>query len=73
MGVSVLFKSFAIVIVGGLGHVPGAVVAALLIGTLESFVGGFTSLSMQDGVAFLAMIAILWLRPSGLFGKGVRV
>ena len=73
MGIPILFKSFAIVIVGGLGHIPGAVVAALLIGTLESFVGGFSSLSMQDGVAFLAMIAILWLRPSGLFGKGVRV
>lgn len=73
MGIPILFKSFAIVIVGGLGHIPGAVVAALLIGTLESFVGGFSSLSMQDGVAFLAMIAILWLRPAGLFGKGVRV
>lgn len=73
MGIPILFKAFAIVIVGGLGHIPGAVVAALIIGMIESFVGGFGSLTLQDGVAFVAMIVILCLRPSGLFGKGVRV
>lgn len=73
MGVPILFKSFAIVIIGGLGHMPGAVLAGLLIGVTESFVGGFGSPAMQDAVVFLAMIAILLVRPEGLFGKGVRV
>lgn len=73
MGIPVLFKAFAIVIIGGLGHIPGAVLAGLVIGVLESFVGGFGSLAAQDAVAFVAMIAILMLRPEGLFGKGVRV
>jgi branched-chain amino acid transport system permease protein len=73
MGMPILFKAFAIVIIGGLGHVPGAVAAGLLIGTLESFAGGFGSISLQDAVAFIAMIFILWFKPEGLFGKGVRV
>jgi branched-chain amino acid transport system permease protein len=73
MGMPVLFKAFAIVIIGGLGHIPGAVAAGLIIGVTESLVGGYGSIVMQDAVAFLAMIAILMARPEGLFGKGVRV
>jgi branched-chain amino acid transport system permease protein len=73
MGIPILFKAFAIVIIGGLGHIPGAVLAAVLIGVTESLVGGFGSVALQDAVAFLAMIAILMARPEGLFGKGVRV
>lgn len=73
MGIPILFKAFAIVIIGGLGHIPGAVIAGILIGTIESLVGGFSTTAIQDAVAFLAMIAILMARPEGLFGKGVRV
>lgn len=73
MGIPILFKAFAIVIIGGLGHIPGAVLAGLFIGVLESFVGGFVSLAAQDAIAFVAMICILMIRPEGLFGKGVRV
>lgn len=73
MGIPILFKAFAIVIIGGLGHIPGAVLAAVLIGVTESLVGGFGSVALQDAVAFFAMIAILMARPEGLFGKGVRV
>ena len=73
MGIPILFKAFAIVIIGGLGHIPGAVLAAVLIGVTESVVGGFGPVALQDAVAFLAMIAILMARPEGLFGKGVRV
>lgn len=73
MGAPVLFKAFAIVIIGGLGHLPGAVVASLIIGVSESLAGGLGSASMQDGAVFLVMIAMLQFRPMGLFGKGVRI
>lgn len=73
MGIPILFKAFAIVIIGGLGHIPGAVLAAVLIGVIESLVGGFGPVALQDAVAFLAMVTILMARPEGLFGKGVRV
>jgi len=43
------------------------------LGVLESFVGGFFPLVMVDALAFTSMIAILLLRPQGLFGRGVRV
>jgi branched-chain amino acid transport system permease protein len=73
MGGPVLFKAFAIVIIGGLGHLPGAVVASLIVGVAESLAGGFGSAATQSAVVFLLMIAMLQFRPSGLFGRGARI
>jgi branched-chain amino acid transport system permease protein len=73
MGAPVLFKAFAIVIIGGLGHLPGAVIASLIIGVSESLAGGLGSASMQDAAVFVVMIAMLQFRPLGLFGKGARI
>ena len=73
MGFSFVFKAFAIIIIGGLGNVAGAAMAAVMLGVIESFAGGLLPLAMTDAVAFVAMIAVLLLRPQGLFGRGVRV
>jgi branched-chain amino acid transport system permease protein len=73
MGFSFVFKAFAIIILGGLGNVAGAALTALALGILESLVGGFLPLVMVDALVFVAMIAVLLLRPQGLFGRGVRV
>ena len=73
MGFSFVFKAFAIIIIGGLGNISGAAIAAVALGILESVAGGFLPLVMADALAFIAMIAILLLRPQGLFGRGVRV
>ena len=73
MGFSFVFKAFAIIIIGGLGNVSGAAIAAVMLGVLESLAGGFLPLAMVDALAFVAMIAVLLLRPQGLFGRGVRV
>ncbi|RYF77000.1 MAG: branched-chain amino acid ABC transporter permease [Comamonadaceae bacterium] len=73
MGFSFVFKAFAIIIIGGLGNVSGAAMAAVALGVLESFIGGFLPTVMVDGLAFAAMILILLIRPQGLFGRGVRV
>ncbi|HEX9329308.1 MAG TPA: branched-chain amino acid ABC transporter permease [Reyranella sp.] len=73
MGFGFVFKAFAIIIIGGLGNVAGAAIAAVALGVLESFVGGVLPLVMVDALAFVSMIAILLLRPQGLFGRGVRV
>jgi len=73
MGFAFVFKAFAIIIIGGLGNVSGAAIAALLLGILESFSGGLLPLAMTDAVAFVAMIVVLLVRPQGLFGRGVRV
>ncbi len=73
MGFSFIFKAFAIIIIGGLGNVSGAAVAAIMLGVLESLIGGFLPQAMVDGLAFASMILILLIRPQGLFGRGVRV
>ncbi len=73
MGFSFVFKAFAIIIIGGLGNIAGAAIAAVALGLLESAIGSVFPLVMVDALAFVSMIVILLLRPQGLFGRGVRV
>jgi branched-chain amino acid transport system permease protein len=73
MGFSFVFKAFAIIIIGVLGNVSGAAIAAITLGLLESLAAGFLPQVMVDGLAFSAMIVVLLVRPQGLFGRGVRV
>jgi branched-chain amino acid transport system permease protein len=56
-------------VLGGIGNVPGAVVGGLVIGIVESFVGGSSFSNYRDAIAFVILIVILLFRPSGLFGK----
>lgn len=73
MGTDVVFKSFAVVIIGGMGNIAGSVIAGLLLGLAESFAGGLINTAVRDGIGFSLMILMLLLRPQGLFGKTVRV
>ncbi|CAH1692813.1 Branched-chain amino acid ABC transporter permease [Hyphomicrobiales bacterium] len=73
MGFAFIFKAFAIVTIGGLGNFGGTIVAALMIGMLESFAGTLGSLVMADTLSFAFMILILLFKPEGLFGRGVRI
>jgi branched-chain amino acid transport system permease protein len=62
-------RAFAIVVLGGMGSIPGMVIAALLIGVVESFVSSFAGPSWAPAVAFGALLFTLAVRPSGLFGR----
>lgn len=73
MGASFIFKAFALVIIGGMGNVNGTLVAAIALGVLESVVGGYAPLVVVDAMAFICMLAILLIRPEGIFGRGVRI
>ncbi len=68
MGGAPLLKSFVIVIFGGLGSVPGAIMGGLLIGLIETFAGAYISYAFKDVLTFLIMIAVLLFRPAGLLG-----
>ncbi len=68
MGELPLLKSFVIVIFGGLGSVPGAIVGGLLIGLVETFAGAYISFAFKDVFTFLIMVAMLLVWPRGLFG-----
>jgi branched-chain amino acid transport system permease protein len=71
MGLYVGLKAFVAAVIGGIGHVPGAVVGALLLGLIEEFVVGYTASSWRDAVAFGFLIIVLLVRPEGLFGRMV--
>lgn len=69
MGTSVGLKSFAAAVLGGMGSVPGAMVGGLLIGLLETLFAAYISSGYRDIVAFIILIGVLIIRPSGIFGK----
>ena len=69
MGIMPGLKAFIAAVLGGIGNVPGAVVGGLIIGVIESFVGGSRFSNFRDAIAFVILIVILLFRPSGLFGK----
>jgi branched-chain amino acid transport system permease protein len=69
MGARIELKGLAVIILGGMGSVTGAVLGAFILGAVETLSVAFVSSSYRDAVAFGAMFAILALRPRGLLGK----
>lgn len=69
VGESLAVKGFAVLILGGLGSVPGAVLGGVILGISEALAAGFISSAYKDVIAFLVMIGVLLLRPEGLLGK----
>ncbi|MEM1578076.1 MAG: branched-chain amino acid ABC transporter permease [Archaeoglobaceae archaeon] len=72
MGAELNLKAFVICVVGGLGNIPGAIVGGLLLGLIEALFGSFVAIKWKGLVAFAILVAILCLKPEGLFGKRVR-
>jgi branched-chain amino acid transport system permease protein len=71
MGSVPAYKCLAIVVLGGLGNIPGTVLAAFLIGLAETMLIGVAAIPFpRDALAFVAMILVLMFRPHGLLGKG---
>lgn len=70
IGAAPLLKAFIVVILGGLGSIPGAAVASIALGLLESYGSLFFSGSMVDMLVFLIVIAMLVVRPKGILGQG---
>ncbi|QII85332.1 branched-chain amino acid ABC transporter permease [Bordetella hinzii] len=69
MGEAVVVKAFIIVVLGGLGSLPGAVVAALILSFTEAIAATFYNATVATMVSFLIVMAVLLVRPSGLMGK----
>jgi branched-chain amino acid transport system permease protein len=70
VGVMLGLKGFSAAILGGYGSMPGAVAGGLLLGVFESLGAGLISSEYKDAVAFLVLLIILFLKPSGILGRG---
>ena len=68
MGYLLGMKAFASAILGGIGSVPGAVLGGFVIGIIESLGAGYISSGYRDAYAFIIMIIVLVIRPSGFLG-----
>jgi branched-chain amino acid transport system permease protein len=65
-------KGFEIIVIGGLGSIPGALVGGILLGLVESLGAAFISSPYQNVYGFLCVILVLIIRPNGLFGERGR-
>jgi branched-chain amino acid transport system permease protein len=72
VGVFPAIKSYVIVVLGGMGSVPGSIIASLVLGVLESFGGVYISYQYRDTFGLIILIMFLLFRPQGLFGERAR-
>lgn len=72
MGIMPGLKAFVAAVLGGIGIIPGAMTGGFLLGIVEAMVSGYGKSLYRDPVAFVILIIILIVKPTGLFGKNVR-
>lgn len=70
MGAPVVLKAFVIVILGGMGSVPGAIAGGYLLALAETMAGTYVAFAFSELIAFAVLVLVLVVRPTGLFAKG---
>jgi branched-chain amino acid transport system permease protein len=73
MGDLAAAKAFAIVILGGMGSIPGATAGGFILALAEELGAGYVSSGYRDAMGFLLIIVILLFRPTGLFARKERI
>lgn len=72
MGLIPGLKAFIAAVLGGIGIIPGAMVGGIVLGMTESLVSGLGFSTWRDAAAFIILILVLIIKPTGIFGKNVR-
>jgi branched-chain amino acid transport system permease protein len=70
-GYAMGLKAFTAAVLGGIGHMPGAMVGGVLLGLMEGLGAGYLSAQWKNVFAFVLLVALLLCRPTGLFGERV--
>jgi branched-chain amino acid transport system permease protein len=73
MGEPFLMQAFVVIILGGLGSIPGALIAGLVIGVVQTMSYAYISSTAADAITFAVLFAIILVRPTGLFGQASAV
>jgi branched-chain amino acid transport system permease protein len=73
LGASFLIRGFAAMTLGGFGSLGGAVLGGLLLGVAEQVFGAYLNSALIDITAYLVIVAVLVIRPAGLFGRTIAV
>lgn len=71
MGIMPGLKAFVAAVLGGIGNITGAMLGGLIVGMAEVMAVGYGQSTYRDAIAFIILILILLLRPSGIMGKGM--
>ena len=69
MGEPLLLRAFVIIILGGLGSIPGALMAGMLIGIVQTLSVAYIGAGVAEAIVFVSLFLVIVLRPTGLFGK----
>jgi branched-chain amino acid transport system permease protein len=72
IGVFPAIKSFVVIVIGGMGSIPGAIIGGLLLGVFENFAAVYIASEYRDAFGMMLLIAVLVIRPHGLFGEQGR-
>lgn len=73
MGEPFLMQAFVVIILGGLGSIPGALIAGLVIGVVQTMSYAYISSTAADAITFAVLFVIILIRPTGLFGQASAV
>jgi branched-chain amino acid transport system permease protein len=71
MGIMPGLKAFVAAVLGGIGSIPGAMIGGLIIGVAEVMAVGYGESTYRDAIAFVILVLILLIKPSGIMGKGI--
>jgi len=69
MGEVIILKAFVIVVLGGMGSVPGAIAGAYFLGMAETLAGSYIAFAFSELIAFALLVVVLAVRPQGFFGR----
>jgi len=64
-----MLKGFAAAVMGGMTSLPGVVIASYMLGIIENLFGGYVSIEFKTVVAFVIIVVVLCIKPSGLFAR----